>query len=274
VGLFTLVANDEARRPPVHAYLQHPEWRKVWMHMIDRSAIPLEDEFQALAVMRPVEQEFYERVAVKLRESAQQNIMPDEIQQAHSSSPFPTPTSSQPGRTDTPSLPPIVSALRPFRWGMTKKEVKRLMDGHFALPPSPTEDALGWIIQLYGVSTSVIAYFRPTIMGGRLARLGLQLFVDGHPSDDALAGLFSLLKRELVSFYGEPGHTSHGGRAIPVEFRQTEIVSWVDGPSLLLMSVGLLRDGVPAKVSGLGLSYGDLQWDRMSQMRAELHRRK
>lgn len=271
VGLFALVANAQARRPPVHAYLQHPEWRKVWLHMIDTGPVAVEDEFQALTLMRAVEEEFYEKVANSVAESRQQQERAEQIYRAHSPPP-PPPPRAETARAESPPLPVIVRSLQPFRWGMTKKEVQQLMEGHFALPPSTTEDALGWIIELYAVPTAVVAYFRPTMRGGRLARVGIAPFAEDRPDDATLEGLYSLMKRDLIAYYGEPGRTSRGDRSVPVEFRQSEIVSWVDGGSCIVMSMGLQRDGVPAEGPALGLNYGDLQWDPISQMQARLHR--
>lgn len=57
-----LVALKHAHRPPVHAYLQHSEWRKVWMHLLETSGIDVVDEFSAMAAMKPMEAAFMRQV--------------------------------------------------------------------------------------------------------------------------------------------------------------------------------------------------------------------
>src|SRR3989338_6009728 len=37
--LVKLVRSGAGSRPPVHAYLQRPEWRKVWLHMLEIGGI-------------------------------------------------------------------------------------------------------------------------------------------------------------------------------------------------------------------------------------------
>lgn len=55
LGLAYLVTAGMASRPPVHAYLQHPEWRKVWMHALEGAGIHVSDEFEALDAVRTLE---------------------------------------------------------------------------------------------------------------------------------------------------------------------------------------------------------------------------
>ena len=59
-----LVKAGQAQRPPAHAYLQHPEWRKVWMHLMDVAGIEVSDEFAALSAMKPIEAAFMEEAGV------------------------------------------------------------------------------------------------------------------------------------------------------------------------------------------------------------------
>ena len=37
LALVTLVKKGQARRPAVESYLGHPEWRKVWKHMLEQA---------------------------------------------------------------------------------------------------------------------------------------------------------------------------------------------------------------------------------------------
>ena len=47
-----LVRAGRAERRPVHAYLQHAEWRKAWRHMLKRLQIDMADNFRVLAAMK------------------------------------------------------------------------------------------------------------------------------------------------------------------------------------------------------------------------------
>jgi hypothetical protein len=55
-----LVRAGRAERPPVHAYLQHAEWRRVWRHMLKRLQINVADYFQVLAATKELEPRFFE----------------------------------------------------------------------------------------------------------------------------------------------------------------------------------------------------------------------
>ena len=52
-----------AQRPPVHLYLQHPEWRKIWIHTLETLQVNVSDEFQALAAMKDIEARLFEEIA-------------------------------------------------------------------------------------------------------------------------------------------------------------------------------------------------------------------
>lgn len=60
-ALARMVVEGHAARPPAHAYLQHPEWKKIWMHMLASSGINPTDEFQALEFIRQLEEEIMAR---------------------------------------------------------------------------------------------------------------------------------------------------------------------------------------------------------------------
>ena len=62
VALSYIVGGGFADRPLLHAYLQHPEWRKIWMHILDHAGQEVRDEFGALAAMRPIEAAFMQQV--------------------------------------------------------------------------------------------------------------------------------------------------------------------------------------------------------------------
>lgn len=55
VAMASLVRAGVVNRPSVHAYLQHPEWRKVSMHVLDIAGATVPDEFAALEALKAVE---------------------------------------------------------------------------------------------------------------------------------------------------------------------------------------------------------------------------
>jgi len=61
MALAILVSKRAAHRPPLDAYLQHPDWRKIWMNILEHSGLRPPDEFAALQMMRPLEEEFMRR---------------------------------------------------------------------------------------------------------------------------------------------------------------------------------------------------------------------
>ena len=62
MGLAMMVRAGRAERPPVHYYLQHEAWRRVWLEVLERFGVDHEDEFQALAEMKAIEGRFFEQV--------------------------------------------------------------------------------------------------------------------------------------------------------------------------------------------------------------------
>ena len=65
-----LVKAGHARRPPLHAYLLHPEWMKIWMHSLDSAGIEVSvkfaasDTFAALSAMKSIEAGFMKAAGV------------------------------------------------------------------------------------------------------------------------------------------------------------------------------------------------------------------
>lgn len=76
LALAHLVAAGRAERPPVPAYLQHPEWRKIWLHLLDQGGLEPSDEFEALQMMKPLEEKFMSRGQASSGGSADQPISP------------------------------------------------------------------------------------------------------------------------------------------------------------------------------------------------------
>ncbi len=59
VAMAALVNAGIIDRPPVHAYLQHAEWRKASMHVLDMGGVEAADDFAALAAMKELEADLF-----------------------------------------------------------------------------------------------------------------------------------------------------------------------------------------------------------------------
>lgn len=55
VAIAALVNAGVVERPAVHAYLQHQEWRKAAMHVLDMANLNISDDFAALEALKEVE---------------------------------------------------------------------------------------------------------------------------------------------------------------------------------------------------------------------------
>ena len=55
VAIAALAKSAVVDRPPVHAYFQHPEWRKVCIHVLDTAGVIAPDEFTALEAIKAME---------------------------------------------------------------------------------------------------------------------------------------------------------------------------------------------------------------------------
>lgn len=62
LAVAAIVKLGRSERPPVHAYFQHPEWRKVWMHTLENLQVEARDEFEALAKAKAVEDRLFDQV--------------------------------------------------------------------------------------------------------------------------------------------------------------------------------------------------------------------
>lgn len=60
-ALARMVVLGHAARPEVHAYLQHPEWRKIWMHMLEKAGQRPASDFEALEIIEAVEQQILDQ---------------------------------------------------------------------------------------------------------------------------------------------------------------------------------------------------------------------
>ena len=58
LAMAKLIAQGSVDRPPTHAYLHHPAWRRTWMHTLDTLGVRPHDEFAALCAIHDVETKF------------------------------------------------------------------------------------------------------------------------------------------------------------------------------------------------------------------------
>lgn len=81
-ALARMVAVGHAERPAVHAYLQHPEWKKIWMHMLEHAGVQVSDEFEALVTIKQLEEEIFSRAvdgSGSVNESTEPPADPDAV---------------------------------------------------------------------------------------------------------------------------------------------------------------------------------------------------
>lgn len=139
-----LIVLGRANRLPLHAYLQHSEWRKVWMHMLDMSNIEVSDEFAALKAMKPIEEEFIRR--------AQQSQMRE-------------PESVDPEQPTTGDITADVKALAE-QFGLVDEFVRRKYISYM-LALSATETENNWNAEIDDFARSIDALTESEIKAAR-----------------------------------------------------------------------------------------------------------
>ncbi len=68
--------------------------------------------------------------------------------------------------------------------------------------------------------------------------------MDERPPDDEIERAYLAIRKDLLGEYGRPRELSHT-KDSPAEFRQSQMLVWKLPDSILTLSYGLLRDGVP-----------------------------
>ena len=227
LALVEFVRIGHATRPAPHAYLQHPEWKKVWMHTLDMTGTSVPDEFAALEVIKQLEASLFS---------------PDNLayQRRHN-----------------------MEFLWSIGWGSSKAKVRAHFLGYDELPPHPTLDAIGFVGQSYGVPITVVCYFIRGILRPKLARVVVAFFEE-RPNDEEVETLYLRIRDDLIKRFGEP-YRRIAPRASPVEFRHSGILVWALRKSVLTLSLSLLRDGVRPDSGPLAIGYGDAKADPASK---------
>jgi hypothetical protein len=162
----------------------------------------------------------------------------------------------------------IAKILGIFRWDFTKKNVEAMLQ---PLLPGAPADAVGAMIQIYETPFAVLCHFRSTMLSTRLIRVTLMAAWNARPDDVLVEKTWHRIKSDLIALYGQPRIT-RGDLSDPEEFRQSEQASWLTASSVVILGLGLLKDGVRADSPPITVTMGDREHDRASQMRAQLHR--
>lgn len=84
------------------------------------------------------------------------------------------------------------------------------------------------------------------------------------PPDEEIERTFVLIKDDLMVEYGKPAMTKDAA-GLPEEFRQSKLLVWKFSESILTLSYGLARDGVPpGSCPPVTVAFGDRKHDPFS----------
>jgi len=116
-----------------------------------------------------------------------------------------------------------------------------MFSGKRQLPVEAGSNEIGFYSPSYGLPAAFFFYFMTGMLGGdKLARAQIMYF--------------ALMDER-------PPHTKDS----PAEFRQSQMLVWKLPDSILTLSYGLLRDGVPPDINPpIAVGYGDRKRDPIS----------
>lgn len=164
--------------------------------------------------------------------------------------------------------------LKGIEWGCSKADVRNLFSGYTELPPHPSQNAIGFLSDDYGTDAGVVCYFKRHFFKSQLARV-VMTFFEARPPDTEVLALYDRVEAELIGEYGPPADVRDAGELatedVPVEFRQSRMLSWFLDGSTLTLSMSLLRDGVSPASTPLGVGFGSTKADPISAMQAKSH---
>ncbi len=163
----------------------------------------------------------------------------------------------------TSDIKPI-RLIQHIKWGMGKDAIRKMFSGKQPLLLEPGYNQIGFFSPSYGLPASFFFYFTTGIFGAdKLVRIQILYFPE-RPSDDDIERAYVPIKRDLVAEYGQPREIPNTKDA-PPEFRQSQLLVWTLADSILTLSHGLIRDGVPSDSSPITVGYGDRRRDPISQ---------
>jgi len=140
-----------------------------------------------------------------------------------------------------------IRLIQQIRWGIGKSEVRQMFSGKRQLPVEAGSNEIGFYSPSYGLPAAFFFYFMTGMLGGdKLARAQIMYFalMDERPPDDEIERAYLAIRKDLLGEYGRPRELSHT-KDSPAEFRQSQMLVWKLPDSILTLSYGLLRDGVP-----------------------------
>jgi hypothetical protein len=152
-------------------------------------------------------------------------------------------------------------------WGMGKNAIAQMFSGKRQLPVEAGYSEIGFFSPSYGLPASFFFYFAPGVFGGeKLRRIQIMYLtpVEQWPPDEEIDSAYRLIRDEFVAQYGNPALTMNAADA-PTEFRQSALLVWKFAESILTLSCGLARDGIPPSVCPpVTVAYGDRKRDPFS----------
>jgi hypothetical protein len=150
---------------------------------------------------------------------------------------------------------------------MGKNAVAQLFSGKQHLPVEAGYNEVGYFSPSYGLPASFFLFFAAGMFGGdKLRRINISYLIPAEqwPSDEEIERAYILIKDDMTSQYGSPAETLIATDA-PEEFRQSAVLVWKLPESILTLSYGLARDGVPPNICPpLTVGYGDRKLDPIS----------
>jgi hypothetical protein len=161
-----------------------------------------------------------------------------------------------------------IRLIQHIRWGIGKNEVRQMFSGKPELPVEAGWNEIGFYGPSYGLPAAFFFQFTKGMLGGdKLVRSQIVYFVlmDARPPDDDIERAFLMIRKDLVGEYGRPRELSNAKHDVPAEFRQSQVLVWKRSDSILTLSYGLLRDGVPPDINPpIAVGYGDRKRDPVS----------
>ena len=155
--------------------------------------------------------------------------------------------------------------LKEIRWGIGKDEVQDIFRGKQSILPHTTENAIGFLDSSYGVVSGIVCYFNRGLFGrDALVRVVVTFFKE-RPEDAIIEKIYTQIKSDLIALFGRPTREFENIKEAPPELRQSKLVVWGVGDSLLTLSLALKRYGVPEDEAPIYLGYGDARKDPLSQ---------
>lgn len=139
----------------------------------------------------------------------------------------------------------VPQLIERIEWSMRKSDVYRAFSDMQAIPPHPTQNAIGFVKELqHGTTVSVICYFAKKFIREKLG--AVNFIIHGENADaDQLNYMASSVKQSLTGRFGSPTRDSR------------EIAIWEVGSGIVQM----YREG-----EIIGVRYGDPRTDLASRI--------